>query len=170
MFVPTVVAAPIEGETKMFQVRFALLMLAGFTTGAIAQDVTWRKDVGPMIAAKCGTCHGASAPEYNDWSLMPEEKRRSVAPRMDTYPHFMTYVVWPATGAMQRRLDDGKAAGGKPGNMYQFLGASDKERAKNLKLLKDWLGDGAWNLNRFKARGDVPGISKEQLEKVQAKY
>jgi len=154
----------------MLKIRFALLMLAGLTTGAIAQDVTWRKDVGPMIGAKCGTCHGASAPVYNVWALMPEEKRTSGAPRMDTYRHFMSYVVWPATGAMQRRLDDGKAAGGKPGNMYQFLGASDEERAKNLKLIKDWLGDGAWNLNRFKARGDVPGISKEQLEKVQAKY
>ena len=58
----------------------------------------------------------------------------------------------------------------RSGNMYQFLGASDEERAKNLKMLKDWLGDGAWNLNRFKARGDVPGITKEQLEKIQAKY
>jgi len=154
----------------MLKVRIAVLLATGFATAAIAQDVTWRKDVGPMIAARCGTCHGASAPEYNDWSLMLEDKRRTVAPRMDTYPHFMSYVVWPATGAMQRRLDDGKAAGGKPGNMYQFLGGSDEERAKNLKMVKDWLGDGAWNLNRFKARGDVPGITKEQLEKIQAKY
>ncbi|MGB3426829.1 MAG: cytochrome C, partial [Burkholderiaceae bacterium] len=86
------------------------------------------------------------------------------------YPHFMSYVVWPASGAMMRRLDDGKAAGGKPGNMYAFLGANDEERAKNLATIKEWLGDGAWNMNRFKARGDVPGVTKEQLEKVKAKY
>ena len=28
----------------------------------------------------------------------------------------------------------------------------------------------AWVLNRFKARGNVPGITKEQLEKIQVKY
>lgn len=148
----------------------ALFLAAGLATTAYADDLTWRKDIGPLVAARCGGCHGASAPEYNDWILLGDDKRKTVASRMDTYPHFMSYVVWPATGALQRRLDDGKAAGGKPGNMYPFLGANDEERAKNLKMIKDWLGDGAWNLNRFKARGDVPGISKEQLEKIQAKY
>jgi hypothetical protein len=154
----------------MLKTTIVMVALAGLATTAWAQELTWRNDVGPMIAARCGTCHGASAPEYNDWMLLGDDKRKTVASRMDTYPHFMSYVVWPATGAMQRRLDDGKAAGGKPGNMYQFLGSSDEERAKNLKVLKDWLGDGAWNLNRFKARGDVPGITKDQLEKIKAKY
>jgi hypothetical protein len=147
-----------------------MLLAAALPAAAMAQEPTWRNDIGPVIAARCGGCHGAGAPEYSDWSLLAEDKRRAVGPRMDTYPHFMSYVVWPATGAMQRRLDDGKAAGGKPGNMYQYLGGSDEERAKNLKLIKDWLGDGAWNLNRFKARGDVPGITKEQLDKIKAKY
>jgi len=54
--------------------------------------------------------------------------------------------------------------------MYQYLGSSDEERAKNLQMVKTWLGDGAWNLNRWKARGDVPGVTKEQLEMVQAQY
>jgi hypothetical protein len=89
---------------------------------------------------------------------------------MDTYTTFMNYVVWPATGAMQRRLDDGANAGGKPGNMYKYLGETDAERAKNLATIKAWLGEGAWNLNRFKARESVPGITKEQLEKVKAPY
>lgn len=53
---------------------------------------------------------------------------------------------------------------------YQFLGGSDEERAKSLKTIKDGLGDGAWNLNRWKARGDVPGVSKELLDKINAKY
>jgi hypothetical protein len=148
----------------------ALLLAAAFTAPAQAEDLTWRKDIGPLVAAKCGGCHGANAPEYNDWLLLGDEKRKTVPSRMDTYPHFMSYVVWPATGALQRRLDDGKAAGGKPGNMYQYLGGSDEERAKNLKMIKDWLGDGAWYLNRWKARGDVPGVTKEQLEKIKAKY
>lgn len=154
----------------MKRTALTMLLLAMFSAPASAADLTWQKDVGPLIAAKCGACHGASAPEYNDWMQMGDEKRSKVAPRMDTYPHFMSYVVWPATGAMMRRLDDGKTAGGKPGNMYAFLGSNDEERAKNLATIKAWLGDGAWNLNRFKARGDVPGITKEQLEKVKAKY
>jgi hypothetical protein len=151
-------------------VEALLALLAGAATSAAANDLTWRRDIGPLIVAKCGGCHGASAPEYSDWMLMGDEKRKTVAPRMDNYPMFMTYVVWPGTGAMMRRLDDGKAAGGKPGNMYAYLGSSEEERARNLSTIKQWIGDGAWNLNRWKARGDVPGISKEQLEKVQAKY
>lgn len=137
---------------------------------ASAQEPTWRKDIGPLIAARCGDCHGSKAPEYNDWVLLGEDKRRKVAPRMDTYPHFMSYVIWPATGALMRRLDDGKASGGKPGNMYEYLGDSDEERAKNLKLIKDWLGEGAWFTNRWMKRGEVPGVTKEQLEKVRARY
>lgn len=136
---------------------------------AAPEAAAWRSDIAPIVA-KCTVCHGASAPEYNDWMQLDEAKRKTVAPRMDTYPHFMSYVIWPATGAMMRRLDDGSSAGGKPGNMYQYLGADDEERGKNLKTIKIWLGDGAWNLNRFKAKGDVPGISKEQLEKIKAKY
>jgi hypothetical protein len=71
-----------------------------------------------------------------------------------------------------RRLDDGKnpLAGGKPGNMYQYLGGTDEERQKNLQTFKAWVGEGGWNLNRFKARGKVPGITKEQLEKITVKY
>ena len=43
-----------------------------------------------------------------------------------------------------RRLDDGKGApGGKPGNMFEFLGGTSEERAKNLQTIKAWLGDGA---------------------------
>ncbi|HET9044935.1 MAG TPA: cytochrome C [Burkholderiales bacterium] len=145
-------------------------LLAGIVTSAGAQEITWRKDIAPIVAAKCGECHGANAPEYSDWMQLGEEKRRTVAPRMDTYPYFMSYVIWPATGAMMRRLDDGSAAGGKPGNMYRFLGDSDGDRAKNLATIKTWLGDGAWNTNRWGARGNTPGVTKEQLDKVKAKY
>jgi hypothetical protein len=154
----------------MSRKEMAFLLVGAIATSAYAEDRTWRKDVAPIVASRCGGCHGASAPEFNDWMLLGDAKRETVPPRMDTYPHFMSYVVWPATGAVMRRLDDGKASGGTPGNMYRFLGANDAERAKNLKIIKDWLGDGAWNLNRWNARNGVPGVSKEQLEKIKAKY
>lgn len=144
-------------------------LLVGMTAAASAQDVTWRKDVEPIIKAKCSECHGPGEPEFSEW-MVRREKEKKLAPRMDTYAHFMGYVVWPATGAMMRRLDDGKARSSKPGNMYRHLGETDAERAKNLQTIKAWLGEGAWNLNRWNARGDTPGITKEQLDKIKAKY
>lgn len=147
---------------KMF-IGASLLTLIALP--ALAAEKTWRNDVQPLIEAKCVSCHGPNEPEYNEWRLLSEEQRKTVGPRMDTYPHFMSYVVWPATGAMMRRLDDAK-----PGNMYEYLGDDGEERAKNLAVIKEWLGDGAWNLNRWKNRGEVPGITKEQLESIKAKY
>lgn len=154
----------------MVKTIFSVLLIVGFVAVASAQDLSWRKDIAPVVSMRCGACHGQNTPEYNDWMLLGEEKRKTIGSRMDSYPHFMSYVVWPATGAIMRRLDDGKAGGGKPGNMYKFLGGTDKEREINLKLIKGWLGDGAWNLNRWKARGDMPAITKEQLDKIKAKY
>lgn len=159
-----------KGENAMFKTFVSVLVMAGLAVPAIAQELTWRKDIAPIVSMKCAVCHGSNASEYNDWMLLGDEKRKTVGPRMDAYPHFMSYVVWPATGAMMRRLDDGKLQGGKPGNMYMFLGSTDTERTANLKTIKNWIGDGAWNFNRWNARGNVPGITKEQLEKIKAKY
>jgi len=161
----------------MRKTGWALFMFTACSAGtaftlssATAEELTWRTHIEPMVAAKCVRCHGPEDPEYNEWRLLSEEERKEIGPRMDTYPHFMSYVVWPPTGAMQRRLDDGANRGGEPGNMHEYLGKTDAERAQNLQMLKDWLGEGAWNLNRWKARGDVPGITKEQLEAISAKY
>ena len=149
----------------------AIAALCGLSASVAAQDVTWRKDIEPLIKERCGACHGASAPSYEDWNLDRKNfEAKKIGPRMDNYTDFMRHIVWPATGSLQRRLDDGKNADGKPGNMYAFLGASDQDRAKNLATLKGWLGDGTWNLNRWEARGSVPAITKEQLDKVKAKY
>lgn len=149
----------------------ALSALCGLSASVAAQDLTWRKDIQPIIKENCALCHGASAPVYEDWNLDRKNfEAKKVGPRLEGYTDFMRHVVWPATGAVMRRLDDGKNAGGKPGNMYEFLGDTDAERAKNLATLKSWLGEGAWNLNRFETRGSVPGITKEQLDKVKAKY
>ncbi|MDP2240778.1 MAG: cytochrome C [Burkholderiales bacterium] len=154
---------------RIWTMIFGLFAVAATAT-ASAQDLTWRKDIQPIMTAKCAGCHGANQPGFDEWNVK-RVNDKSLAPRLDTYAFFMNHVVWPETGAIMRRLDDGKgAAGGKPGNMYSFLGADDAERAKNLQTLKAWLGEGAWNLNRWQKRGDTPGISKEQLDKIKAKY
>jgi hypothetical protein len=155
---------------KQFSI-LSVLTLCGWA--ATAQEVTYRKDIAPLWQAKCVACHGAQAPERADFLL--DEKgfaAKSQGPRMDTYERIIAFIAWPDTGALMRRLDDGKhpLAGGKPGNMYLNLGSTEAERAKNLSLLKAWIGDGAWNLNRWEARGAVPAVTKPQLEKIKAKY
>lgn len=152
---------------RMFTIFFGLFAVAA---SASAQDLTWRKDIQPIIAAKCAGCHGTNQPGFADWNVQ-RVTNKNLAPQLVTYAYFMNHVVWPETGAVMRRLDDGKgAADGKPGNMYAFLGADDAERAKNLQTIKAWLGEGAWNLNRWQKRGDTPAITKEQLDKIKAKY
>ncbi|MBI3938621.1 MAG: cytochrome C [Betaproteobacteria bacterium] len=138
----------------------------------LAADVTYRKDIRPLWEQKCAACHGAGSPYLGDFETDQKKYAAQMkGPRMDTYADLISFVGWPDTGAVMRRLDDGKGAkGGKPGNMYQYLGGTDAERQKNLKLFKAWVGEGAWTLKRFKARGNVPGITKEELERIKVEY
>lgn len=132
---------------------------------ANAEEITYRKHIKPLFDAKCVACHGQdSAPEYEAFKA---EKEKWLAAkkgmRMDTYSHLIFYTAWPDTGALMRRLDDGKnTKDGKPGNMYQYLGASEEERQKNLNVFKEWVGH--WTLKRWKE------ITKEELEKIRVKY
>ena len=149
------------------------LSLAGMSAGGLAADTTYTRDIKPLVESRCAACHGAGAPSLADFQL--DQKKYTAAmkgPRIDTYADLILLVGWPDTGAIMRRLDDGRSehAGGKPGNMYQFLGGTEDERQQNLQAFKNWVGPEAWNLNRFKSRGNVPGITKDQLEKIQVKY
>lgn len=137
-----------------------------------ADEVSYRKDIGPLIKAQCLECHGDDAPTLAEFKLDEEKyKKAKLGPRLDTYENLLQIVAFPDTGALQRRLDDGSnAPNKKPGNMYKFLGETDAERAKNLAFFKAWVGEGAWNLNRWKARGDVPAITKEQMDHLKLKY
>lgn len=147
--------------------------VAGLCADSFAQDATYRKDIKPLIEAQCAGCHGRGAPTLAEFLL--DQKKHAAAmkgPKMDTYADLLMLVGWTDTGALMRRLDDGTSAlaGGKPGNMYQFLGATEEARQANLRTFKAWVGAGAWNLKRFGARGSVPGITKEELDKIQVKY
>lgn len=142
---------------------------------ALAADTTYRADVAPILKAQCAECHSADAgaPTLKDFELAKEKyEKEKLGPRTDSYENLLALIAFPDTGAFMRRLDDGtsKFAGGKPGNMYKQLGSDDAERAKNLAVLKAWVGEGAWNLNRWKARGDVPAITKVEMDKLKLKY
>ena len=128
---------------------------------AQAQETTWSGSIKEIVDKQCLDCHGPeSAPEY---PLFKKEKEKwiskGLAMRMDTYSHLLSFVGWPNTGAMMRRLDDGKGSkDGKPGNMYQHLGATEEVRQQNLGLFKAWIGN--WSLKRLSetTREDLSGI------------
>ena len=153
------------------------LVCATVALPVMAADVTYRKEVAPMLKKYCAECHSpeAESPSMAEFKLDEEKyKKAKVGPRVDTYEHLLQLVNGMSTGAFMRRLDDGTSpyAGGKPGNMYKYLCEKDNsaECAANLAILKAWVGEGGWNLNRMAARGDVPALTKEQMDKLKLKY
>jgi len=161
----------------------ATVAVAAITLPAMAADVTYRKDVAPMIKKYCAECHAeaAGSPSMAEFKLDEERyiKKEKVGPRSDTYEHLLQLVNGNSTGAFMRRLDDGTNpyAKGKPGNMYKYLCEKDNkdnnaECAANLKVLKAWvIGEGdQWDMNGIKQRGDMPPITLEQLRKMKLKY
>jgi hypothetical protein len=163
-------------ESVMSKVeRLAFLVGVVVALPTMAADVSYRADVAPMMKKYCYECHSAAAeaPTMAEFKLDEEKyKKAKVGPRLDSYEHLVVLVAYPSTGAIMRRMDNGTSqyAGGKPGNMYKYLGETDAERAANLATLKAWVGDDGWNLNRMAARGDVPALTKEQFDKLKLKY
>ena len=139
-----------------------LLSMLAPSPAVLADDVTYRKDIRPLWERQCMACHDGSSPSLAEFDENKEKyKALSRGPRMDTYAHLAAFTGWPDTGALMRRLDDGKHTGdGKPGNMYQYLGADEAERKKNLALFKAWVGEDGWVLKRFEE------ISREELGRI----
>ena len=150
---------------------FAMALALSLVASVVSAQ-TYRSHVQPLIKAQCAECHGAEAPTLAEFKLAEEKyKKEKLGPRTDTYENLLQIMVYPDSGAFMRRVDDGSStADKKPGNMYKHLGATDTERQANLQMLKTWVGEGAWNLNRWIAKGEMPAITKEQMDKVQAKY
>lgn len=131
---------------------------------AQAAEITWQNDIKPLFDKNCLGCHGKESPEHDAFA---KDKKgfteKSIGMRMESYSHLITYVGWPYTGALIRRLDDGSTrTDKKPGNMYEHLGASDPERKANLAIFKAWVG--SWNVKRWN------DITKEELNAIKAKY
>lgn len=159
-------------ENAMLRKLIPTLALLTAAASAPGADVTYTNDIQPLFKERCAKCHGAESPDLETFKRSEEKFiSQNIGPRMSTYTELISYIGWPETGAIMRRLDDGKASpGGKPGNMYRNLGPDDAARQKNLAIVKAWVGEGGWNLNRWHARADVPAITKEQLDKLQLKY
>ncbi|HWR90006.1 MAG TPA: hypothetical protein VN260_07085 [Dissulfurispiraceae bacterium] len=146
------------------QAMTVCVMMLAFLAPAGAADVTYTAVIKPLFEAHCAGCHGKDSPEYPEFN---KDKKKyaelSRGPRMDSYTYLVSFTAWPDTGSLMRRLDDGKGAkDGKPGNMLQYLGASDEERLKNLGLFKAWVGN--WTLKRW------PEITKEELNGIKVPF
>ena len=156
----------------MKRLASTLALSAVVSFPAVAADITYRKDIAPIIKANCLACHDDKSPTLVHFKTDEDGyKKEKIGPRLDSYMDLSALIVWPDTGAFMRRLDDGShAPDGKPGNMYRYLGDSETERQANLAVIKAWVGEKGWNLNRWKQRGDVPAITKEQLDQLKLKY
>ena len=153
------------------QVLMALACCALAGT-ALAQDVSYRTNIRPLIKAQCSECHGDESPALADFLQEQERfKKEKLGPRFSSYGELIQLIGWPDSGAFMRRLDDGaNSPTKKPGNMYKYLGETDAIRASNLNLVKAWVGEGGWNLNRWEKVGDAAAVSKEQMDKLKLKY
>jgi hypothetical protein len=148
-------------------VTAVLLGVIFWLASAEAQDTNFRTHIKPIFDANCLACHGSTTPEYEQFSVEKETwLKQGFGMRMESFRHLMSFVVWPNTGALMRRLDDGKTAkDGKPGNMYQHLGSTDTERQKNLAVFKAWVG--LWTPKR------LPDLTREEileLNKIRERY
>lgn len=149
-------------KSKQLVVATLLGLAAAASAGA---EVTYTGEIASLVDGKCAGCHGKNAaPEYHAFK---KEKDKWLAKgqgmRMDSYSHLVFFTAWPDTGALMRRLDDGKSSkDGKPGNMYQHLGATEEERQRNLALFKAWVGN--WVLKKW------PEIGKDELNGIRVPY
>jgi mono/diheme cytochrome c family protein len=147
------------------KIRTTLTVAALFMASTtFAEEATYTKNIRGIFEKHCADCHGSTSPEYPAFKKEAAKwTAEGKGPRMDTYAHLIYYTAWPDTGALMRRLDDGKGGqGGKPGNMYTYLGDSDEERQKNFALFKSWVG--GWVLKR------LPDITKEEILSIRVPY
>ena len=155
-----------QGTTRvMLLVILFTASIIGYAASQEQGAVTYEKDVKSIISKRCLLCHGNNAPTIEEFKKNEEGfKQKNKGPRMDTYENLMIFVNGKDTGALMRRLDDGKnTKDGKAGNMYKSLGGTDAEKAENLLMIKKWIG--GWTLKRSAEITDTERKAIKALEK-----
>ncbi|MEK6690241.1 MAG: cytochrome C [Nitrospirota bacterium] len=147
---------------KILVISFFFIVMTGYSIAAEKGVVTYEKDIKKITSEKCIFCHGSDSPTIDEFDKDKEGfKKKMKGPRMETYQNLMIFVNGKDAGAVMRRLDDGKnTKDGKPGNMYQFLGNTDNERAKNFEVFKKWVGN--WTLKKKKE------LTEDELKTIKA--
>lgn len=127
-------------------------------------SITYTNSIKPIFDKNCAKCHGKKSPEHMEFVKDIEKyTAKKIGPKMDSFSHLVSFVIWPDAGSLAKALDDGKnTEDGKPGKMYNRLGKTDEERQKNLGIFKKWVG--YWTL---KAWSD---ISKDEIGKMKVAY
>jgi hypothetical protein len=148
---------------KVCGVLFFITVVIGYASADAGKTVTYEKDIKKIISGGCLSCHGSNSPTIEEFGKDKEGfKKKMKGPRMDNYENLMIFVNGKDAGALMRRLDDGKnTKDGKPGNMFNFLGKTDQERAMNLELVKKWIS--GWTLKR---KGE---ITEDDLKAIKAR-
>jgi len=146
----------------VFAFGLFLAVLGGYSLAAEKDVVTYEKDIKKIISERCILCHGSDSPTMEEFDKDKEGyKKKMKGPRYDTYQNLLVVVKGTDAGALMRRLDDGKnTKDGKPGNMYQYLGSTDEERARNLEIFKKWVGN--WTLKKRKE------LTQKELDAIKA--
>ncbi|MCK5139635.1 MAG: cytochrome C [Thermodesulfovibrionia bacterium] len=127
-------------------------------------EISYTEHIKLLFDKKCAKCHGAQSPVHMEFSKdIKQYKKKMKGPRMDSYTHLVSFIVWPDTGSLTRALNDGKNTGNStPGNMYKHLGKTEEERQRNLWLFKNWFGN--WTLKKW------DDIKKEEINKMKLFY
>lgn len=138
--------------------RTAALILSALVTATVSAAeprVTYENTIKALVQQRCLACHGKDAPTLEEFDKDKQGyKDKMKGPRLDSYESVVVLTNGKDAGALMRRLDDGtNTKDGKPGNMYVNLGATDAERAANLKLFKVWVG--SWSLKRSNELSDA---------------
>ena len=95
---------------KRILIPAAAFLVTALTFSAAADEVTYRKHIRPLFQQECAVCHGVDAPYLGDFKENKTEYvEKELGPRMDTYADLIFFIGWPDTGAIMRRLDDGKS-------------------------------------------------------------
>ena len=143
---------------------FLMVFFVGTAMAAAKNETTYEKDVKKILADRCLSCHGSDAPTIEAFKKDQEGFKKAMkGPRTDTYANLKVLINGSDTGALMRRLDDGKSTkDGKPGNMYQYLGGTDQERAANLSVFKNWVG--GWTLKR---KADITEEEKKAIKALE---
>jgi hypothetical protein len=127
-------------------------------------NVTYIKDIKPIFDKKCAKCHGEKSPEHMEFVKdVQKYTKKKIGPKMDSYSHLVSFVIWPDAGSLARALDDGEnTEDGKPGKMYERLGKNNEERQKNLEIFKKWIGH--WSFSEWS------DIKKEDIARMKLAY
>jgi hypothetical protein len=114
-----------------------------FVPAVVRAQVTYQKDIRPLLDSKCSICHGSTSPLVDDFKKEKEKyTKENKGPRMDSYPLLLEFVKGKDAGAIMRRLMMERIP--KMENPeYVYLPRQDKEeREKNLKTFKSWIDHG----------------------------